>query len=44
MVEGGLREGGGRQPALSFRRDIDGGPVLLKERSEQGSRESGIVG
>lgn len=43
MVEGGLREGGGRQPALSFRRDIDGGPVLLKERSE-GSRESGIVG
>jgi hypothetical protein len=41
--KGGLREGGGCRPTLSFWREGNGRAVLLKERSES-SRESGIVG
>ena len=42
MVEGGLREGSGCGPALPVERGVDGGHVLLEERSK-GSREIGIV-
>jgi hypothetical protein len=41
--EGGLGEGGGCQPALSFWSEGNGRAVLLKECSES-SRKSGIVG
>jgi len=43
VVEGGLREGSGCGPALPFERDVDGGHVLLEERSK-GGRDIGIVG
>ncbi len=43
MVEGGLSEGSGCGPTLPFERDVDGGHVLLEERSK-GSREIRIVG
>ena len=43
MVEGGLSGGSGCGSALPFERDIDGGHVLLEERSK-GGREIGIVG
>ena len=42
-MEGGLREGSGCGSALPFERDINGGHVLLEERSK-GGREIGIVG
>ena len=43
MVEGGLREGSGCGPALPFKRDVDGGHVLLEESSKGGCK-IGIVG
>ncbi len=43
MVEGGLREGSVSGPPLPFERDVDGGHVLLEERSK-GGRDIGIVG
>ena len=43
MVEGGLREGSVCGPPLPFERDVDGGHVLLEERSK-GGRDIGIVG
>jgi hypothetical protein len=43
VVEGSLREGSVCGPVLPFERDVDGGHVLLEERSK-GGHDIGIVG
>jgi hypothetical protein len=43
VVEGGLREGSVCGPSLPFKREVEGGHVLLEERRE-GGRDIGIIG